>query len=388
MGRLPRRVLSAALFLVLLGNVLKADSRAADNAIQLNAMLSLTGAAAALGTDEQEVLQALEAEVNRTGGIRGRPIAFTYLDDASDPRVAIQLTNGLKAKDVPVIVGPNVAATCSAILPLIQTGGPVSFCFSPAIYPASGSNMFTAGVAAADTYRRLLIFAQSRKWKSLGLITPTDATGQDASKQIRALAESPQFSDLHLVAIESFAPADLSVAAQIAKIKAAKPEALLAIGTGVPFGIVMHGVRDGGLTIPVIANGGNMSYKQMAQDGDFLPDKLFFNGARGLTVDPSAPGRIKNAQKAFADALRAKGTRPSYSALLAWDPAMLVVDTLRKLGPTASATEIAGYIGGLQGWAGICGIYDFRKSPQRGIDTDAAAVYQWNALKKDFVVTK
>lgn len=388
MGRLPRRVLSAALFLVLLGSVLKTDSRAADNPIQLNAMLSLTGAAAALGTDEQEVLQALEAEVNRTGGIRGRPIAFTYLDDASDPRVAIQLANGLKAKDAAVVVGPNIAATCSAILPLIQNGGPVSFCFSPAIYPAAGSNMFTAGVAAADTYRRLLIFAQSRKWKSLGLITPTDATGQDASKQIRALAESTQFADLHLVAIESFAPADLSVAAQIAKIKAAKPDALLAIGTGVPFGIVMHGVRDGGLAIPVIANGGNMSYKQMAQDADFLPEKLFFNGARGLTVDSSAPARIKSAQKAFADALRAKGTRPSYSALLAWDPAMLVVDTLRKLGPTASATEIAGYIGGLQGWAGICGIYDFRKSPQRGIDTDAAAVYQWSASKKDFVVTK
>ena len=57
---------------------------------------------------------------------------------------------------------------------------------------------------------------------------------------------------------------------------------------------------------------------------------------------------------------------------------MIVVDALQHLGPNATAQQVRDYIGGLKGFAGINGIYDFTKIPQRGLDVQAAIVTLWS----------
>lgn len=61
--------------------------------------------------------------------------------------------------------------------------------------------------------------------------------------------------------------------------------------------------------------------------------------------------RVKNAKSA--------GVKPDLGYNLAWDPTMLLVDALRKLGPDATALQLRDYILSLHGWAGINGVYDF-----------------------------
>ena len=51
----------------------------------------------------------------------------------------------------------------------------------------------------------------------------------------------------------------------------------------------------------------------------------------------------------------------------AWDPALLLVDALRKLGPEASAAKLHDYLLNLTSWTGVNGPYNFRSNPQRGI---------------------
>jgi branched-chain amino acid transport system substrate-binding protein len=57
---------------------------------------------------------------------------------------------------------------------------------------------------------------------------------------------------------------------------------------------------------------------------------------------------------------------------------MIVIDALRHLGPDATAQQVRDYIANLKGFAGINGVYDFPKNPQRGLDVQGAIVTLWN----------
>src|SRR5579871_5796607 len=105
-------------------------SRSADP-FDINVILPLTGTVAFLGQKEKESLDVIESLVNKTGGIKGRPVKFVYYDDQSSPPVSVQLVNQLVAtKHPPVILGSSFVSTCSATAPLVETTGPVQYCFS------------------------------------------------------------------------------------------------------------------------------------------------------------------------------------------------------------------------------------------------------------------
>ena len=48
----------------------------------------------------------------------------------------------------------------------------------------------------------------------------------------------------------------------------------------------------------------------------------------------------------------------------------------------ATATELRDYLAALKGYAGINGIYDFTKTPQRGLDVQGALVTLWNPTQQ------
>jgi branched-chain amino acid transport system substrate-binding protein len=80
------------------------------------------------------------------------------------------------------------------------------------------------------------------------------------------------------------------------------------------------------------------------------------------------------------------GQKPDEPAELAWEPGMLVAHALRALGPDASADQIRDFLAHLKGYAGVDGIYDFEKVPQRGLDVSNAVVTLWNKDAKTWEV--
>jgi branched-chain amino acid transport system substrate-binding protein len=72
-------------------------------------------------------------------------------------------------------------------------------------------------------------------------------------------------------------------------------------------------------------------------------------------------------------------------AALAWDPGRLLVAMLRKLGPTASAQQVRTALADTTDYAGVNGIYNFKRAPQRGLDATESVMTQWNAAKASWV---
>jgi branched-chain amino acid transport system substrate-binding protein len=351
---------------------------------EVSVVLPLTGGAAFLGKAEQHAIVQLEKSLVKEGtNLGGRPIKFVFHDDQSNPQTAVQLATEIsRASPKPaVVLGSAVVAMCNAMAPLMRNG-PVLYCLSPGIYPAAGSFVFSSSVATRDLASSLLTFLVGKGWTKLALITSTDASGQDALKQIKEQLAKPEHKGVQLVGEQSFNPSDVSASAQIQRLKGSDAQALIAWSTGAPVGTVFKAILDAGWDVPVATTDGNMTYEQMSQYAPFLPKQLYIPSSPWPKGDTARfPPGVEKAKEAFFRAFEDSPTKPDGPSSFAWDPAVLVVHALRSLGPTATAAQVRDFFGKLQGFDGINGTYDFVKLPQRGLDESNVIITLWSPAK-------
>jgi len=369
--RLAGLALCAAL--VAAATTAQAEPRAID------VVLPLTGGGAFLGKAQQLALQNLEAAI-ANGSIKTLPVHFTFHDDQSSPQNAVQLATSLGAGKPAVILGSSLVANCNAMAPLMKNG-PVMYCFSPGTHPAPGSFVFSSGVNTTDLAASMIRYWRLKGVTKLGLITSTDASGQDAERNIRAIMALPENKDITIVGDARFNPSDVSVAAQIERIKGSNPEALIAWSTGGPIATVFKAIAAAGLDIPVATTNGNMTYAQMDQYAAFLPKELYIPSAYWMNAAPGVtlPADLEAAHAAFFAAYKASGASPDSASTLGWDPALLVLNALSQLPPDATAEQLRPKMAAMKGFTGVNGTYDFLAGPQRGLDENEVVMTRWDA---------
>ena len=358
-----------------------AASIAADRAplapYELNAIIPLTGAGAFLGKAYVDGMRAIELDINSTGGIAGHPLKFVVADTQSSGQVDLQLVTSLMAKHVPVFIDGAPANVCLPSIPLVAKDGPVDYCLSPAIHPPAGGYVFSVNASTSDMAAIELRYARQRGWKRIAIIVSNDSSGQDYDRVIPPLLTSAENRDMQLVATEHFNPTDISITAQVAQVKNAKPQLILALTTGTPLGTVLRGLRDGGIAAPVMTNNPNMTYAQMAAYASFMPSELYFPSLRAMTPEGTLRGPLHDKQTAYVRAFKAIGVRPDFGDVSIWDSSMIVIDALRKIGPSATAQQIRDHILSLHGYIGSNGVYDFSSGDQRGIGQNSIIVARW-----------
>jgi branched-chain amino acid transport system substrate-binding protein len=376
---------AAAVFGLLLAGF---PSRAAEPPYDIHVVLSLTGQASLYGQTVQQGLQLAEKTIAREGGINGRPVHFVFHDDETSAQVAVQLATRLFADKPPVILGSILVGQCMAMAPLTKEAGPVMYCLSPAINPDPGSYVFVASSSAEDISESMIRYFHKRGWDRFATITTTDASGQKSEKTFEEVLAKPEFKDMKIVERARFHPGDVSVAAQIESIRAAKPQALLAFTAGAATGNVFKAIVQSGFEIPVGTSAANELYSLMKQYESILPKELYLASGQGSALGEGLkldPARIA-ARKKFTDALQEVGLKPDYGSEAAWDPAMIVVDALRHTMPDTSAAKVRDYMMHLKNYPGASGTYDFEKLPQRGIAFGSTVIVRWNAAKSIFQV--
>jgi branched-chain amino acid transport system substrate-binding protein len=365
------------------------DRAWAADPVEIPVIMPLTGGGSFLGAGERQSLELAEKLVNDRGGIRGRPIHFVVHDDQTSPQVAVQLANAALAERPSVLLGSSIVAMCGAMAPLMEPAGPVEYCFSPGIHPAKGNYVFTSSVSTLDLANALIRYFRLNGWTRLALMFSTDASGQDAERGIQSLLALPENSAIAVVQTVHFETHDLSVSAQLANVKAANPQAFIAWSTGGPIATIFRGMVQAALDVPTGTTDGNMTYAQMSQYAAFLPKQLYFPAAEWVVAnDPKFPmdAAVAAKQAEFYQAFHAAGATPDIASELAWDPAMIVVDALAKLGPDASPRQLRDYLATLKDYAGINGNYDFEQTPQRGLTVANTVVTRWRPETRQWAI--
>ncbi len=362
---------------------LSAASPAADP-YTIDVIINGTGANAYVGQTETEALKVFEKWTNAHGGINGRPVHFAFYDDQTEPRVAVQLTSQLLAKKPLVVLGSGQTQTCAAMAPQFENG-PIMYCFTPGFSPKPGSYVFSASASLQQILPTQLRFARGKGLTRVANVSVTTATGQASDEFMRYALTLPENKNVKVVAWETFNPADLSVAAQISRVKASGANVIITPASGPAFATLLRGLYDAGVHLPVLTSAANEQPDQLKQYASFIPAEVYFNGMLYYARDTIRPGPLRTAIDEFYAAFKAAGAKPTPDSGQSWDPALIVVSGLRKLGLNTTPDKLRDYILGLHSFAGSSGYYDFRRNDQHGLDDSAVIYVKWDPKIGDFV---
>lgn len=220
--------------------------------------------------------------VNDAGGIHGRKVRTVYYDDGSRPQDALANTRKLVEQDrVFAIIVPQGSPTVVATLEYLERQK-VPLLFPYQVSPVTRSRRYVfSGTTLTDRSSKMTIdyLAGTRKHKRFAVLHQDDDYGKTV---LAALAKDLARFGLKLTATESVKPGATDVKAQIAKLRAAKPEVtLLALVPG-PAASALRERRNLGWTDTLMVSMGPLTderYLALAADASegveglsFLPD--------------------------------------------------------------------------------------------------------------------
>jgi len=381
MRRFLRGIVGASIVLALSGTPFAGSG--ANAPYEIPAFVSQTGPFAFVGAQQAKSLAAIEEFVNRSGGVNGHALKFVVQDDHSSPQVSAQLMSEAVAANAPFVIGGGTASTCGAAAGLIRDTGPLLYCLTAGVHPPTGSYIYATGFSSVDQIGAAVRYFRERGWHKVALLTTNDASGQDADRTIDSVFALPQNKAEAIVAREHFSIGDISIAAQVTRIRNANPDAVLAWVTGSPLGTVLQALRDAGVDLPLVSTSGNASYTELAAFKSLLPSQMLF-ASQIVLVPAAAPASSRKAISQFYDEYRTMGIRPDTGYTTTWDMALIAVAALRKYGDLATSAQIRDYFESIRSWNGILGRFDFHAFPQRGLGPNSIPIIRWNSSREAF----
>lgn len=385
----PLRLLAVVSLAALIAPAIPA--RAADTGpIEVPVLAALSGPLAFYGSAVAKGLEMLSVSVNKQGGVNGRPIKFVILDQQSNPQVAAQLMSQQMAKGAQIVMDAGGGSSCLGAQSQVQANGPVLYCMTPVVHPPQGSYTFVATTPGFyDQYAVIVRYFRLRGFTKIGLISSTDATGQDSERLVDQVAQLPENKGVTITTHERMALGDLQVTAQIERIKASGAQAIIAGTTGTAYQTILRGMRDAGLDLPIAASAGNLSYRQMEAFASSLPKSdVLVPGFSVYARDQIAGApALRKVVDQFWDVMKANDIpKPEVGYATAWDQGLVVVDALRRTGANATAAQIHDYMENLRGLTGLFGTLDFKAAPQSGASKQWLFVMRWDPATSTFVV--
>jgi branched-chain amino acid transport system substrate-binding protein len=250
---------------------------------------------------------------------------------------------------------------------------------------APGSYVFANSSSSLDGMSSVVRFFRERGMTHLAVLNATDASGQAVDKTLATAFALPENKNVVVVAHEHFAPTDISVSAQLTRIKAANPQGLISWAVGTPFATVLRGLNDAGLDVPIMTGAGNMTFAQVRQYSAFLPKHLYFEGFLAMATGPDVPKRVRDAQVLFHRVFQEAGIVPDGGYVGIYDMATIYVAAFKRYNGAPTAEQVHDFIEGLRNYAGANGIYDYRTYPQRGLGQESNVVQTYDPAKDAFV---
>ncbi|NML14656.1 ABC transporter substrate-binding protein [Azohydromonas caseinilytica] len=299
-------------------------AQAAD--IKVGVAEALSGGAAQYGTAIRNGFQLAADEINAAGGINGNKIALVIEDEQGKKEEAINVFKKLIFQDqVLMVFGPTLSNSAQAADPIAQGAKTVVFGTSNTAdgITSIGDFVFRNSVTEADVLPETLKMAVKKAGvKKVAVLYGNDdvftKSGYDNFKKA--------LSDLNIpvTTTETFAKGDVDFKAQLTKIKATNPDAIVLsalLAEGAP---IMVQARQLGLNVPIIGGNGMNSVKVF----DLAKER-----AEGLWV--GSPWSIENqseANRKFVVAYTSKfKTAPDQFAAQAYDGLYIASQAMKKI---------------------------------------------------------
>ncbi len=291
-----RRVLLGTVFALSLA---AAPAVAEDTVIKIGVSISTTGQGAALGIPEKNTLEVVAKEIG------GAKLEIVQLDDAGDPTNATTNARRLATEDkVDILIGSAVTPATIAVSGVAFETGVPHFALSPLpMQPGREKWTFVMPQPVPLMAKGIFENMKARGVKNVGIIGFSDSWGDLWVKEFKASGEP---MGLAMVADERYARADTSVAGQVLKLVAAKPDAVLVGASGTAAALPVIALRERGYTGPIYQTHGAVTRAFIGIAGKSAEGVIFTSGPV-VAADAQADGALTKAPGvAYTKAYEAK----------------------------------------------------------------------------------
>jgi branched-chain amino acid transport system substrate-binding protein len=349
---------------------------AAQADLTVGVTLSATGPAASLGIPEKNTIALMPKTIG------GQKVNYVVLDDASDTSTATSNARKLVTEHkVDVILGSSTTPNSLAMIDIIaeaQTPTISLAASSRVIEPMDAKRKWMFKTPQTDIMMALAIAEHMANAgvKSVAFIGFADAYGEG---WLQEFGKAAGLKKLSVVATERYARNDTSVTAQVLKLVAANPDAILVAGSGTPAALPQVALKERGYKGKVyqthgVANGDFLRVGGKDVEGTLLP-------AGPVLVAEQLPAGhpVKKAAQAYVAAYEAahgKGSASTFGAH-AWDAGLVlsaaVPVALKKAQPGTPAFRAAlrDALEQTKDLAGAHGIFNMSAADHLGLDQRA-----------------
>ena len=348
--------------------------------IKLGAFFDLTGPSSAIGTPTKLVAEMVVKKINGEGGINGRPLELVIADDEGDPtKAAIIAKKFIESDKVVAIIGPTRTDTGMASKPIIeQMKVPTFMCVGgdPPITVKPFHWTFKSPQRTSVAVKKTYEYLKKKGIQKISIITSADGFGRDGKNWLDKLAPE---NGLKIIASESFQATDNDMTAQLVKIKAANPDAIICWTIGKAGSIVAKNVKQLAIKAPLYQCHGlpDPIYIKLAGDaseGNIMPStKLMVAGV----LPDSDPQKkvIQEFVRLYKDVYKYDTQFPiNTHSGYAWDAIYIVANAMKKAGTNNEKLRDA--IEATKGYVGVSGIYNITAEDHNGLGTDSMVMVQ------------
>jgi branched-chain amino acid transport system substrate-binding protein len=316
----------------------KAPQGVTDTAIKIGATMPITGPIAGAGGALSNGLKIAVASVNAAGGINGRKVEVTILDDQYQTPKSVANIRKL-ASDHYALVNPIGTQLIPASWDFIKESGIPTF--GPVSPPDPKlKNVFGLGASIQDQSAVMADHLISKGFKKIGVIYLQGEFGDAEKKGIEAvLAKHP---DVKIVTEQSLPVTELNVSSYVLNAQKAKPEAFILGSQNTTSYLILKEAERIGWKPFFIGNGNTVTTPEISKL-DFAEGLVSTAITQSLDADTEGIKRFK------ADAEKyTPGTAPTLQTLQTYANAMVFFEAVKRAGDDLSWDNLMKTIEGIK----------------------------------------
>jgi len=383
MSKLVRSLASMTLAAGLASTAWSAD-------LKVGFVTSLSGPGSSIGIPYAKGIQAAAAFKPEVGG---RKIQLIQLDDASDPSTAARNARKLIDEEkVDVLIGTSGVPGSMAIAAVARESKTPMIGITP-LSLAGEEGAWTVTVAQPVP---LMVSAVVESMKRSGVKTVAYIGFSDSWGDLvyDALQKSAEPAGIKVVTNERYARADSSVAGQVLKIVAARPDAVITGGSGTPGALPYLALADRGFKGPIYGTHALINPDFIRVSGTSAQGLLAPTGPVIVAEQLPENNPIRKATLDFRAAYQKAHNAPTTDAFSAYafDAWMVLADAAARVGAKAEPgtpqyrAALRDAIVSTKELVGTHGVYNFKPGATFGADERARVIVkldkgQWKLVQ-------
>lgn len=328
-------------------------SVAAQETLNLGALVTISGAGAAWGNGMKNAAELAADEVNAKGGLEvgGKKYKVNVIayDDKYQANEAVTVANRLVFEDkVKFIIGPVGSAAVLAIQPITEKNKVIvlTLGFTSKALGADKPFTFRPNVTTAEVSQPQIDWlVKSQGLKKVGALFPNDETGQQIAKDLTAAYKK---AGAQLAATEFFERDRVDFVPQLTRMLARGIDAIELDGNSpTTAGLIVKQAREIGFTGKIVRTGGPATQEIVNVAGA--------NAAKGMFVhtpmNPDLPATKEYMTKYAAKYSHAmNGFSPAF-----YDGTNILFEAMRKAGTVTDTDAIRQEMEKISGFEGALG---------------------------------